>query len=104
MPGSDETRAVLVSADKGVGEIALNRPDKLNAMNAAMVRELLDAVDSVQQQGVRAVLIRGEGRAFCSGRDLADADPLHEDGEAILRETFNPLMERMAALDVPTVA
>jgi enoyl-CoA hydratase/carnithine racemase len=48
--------------------------------------------------------VRGEGRAFCSGRDLADADPLHEDGEAILRDVFNPLIERLAGLAVPTIA
>jgi len=48
--------------------------------------------------------VRGEGRAFCSGRDLADADPLHEDGEAILRDVLNPLIERMAGIAVPTIA
>lgn len=104
MPESEDARTVLVAVDRGVAEIALNRPDKLNAMNATMVRELLDALDTVHRDGARAVLVRAEGRAFCSGRDLADADPLHENGEAILRDSFNPLMERMATLDVPTIA
>ena len=61
-------------------------------------------LDAVEAGGARALLVRGEGRAFCSGRDLADADPLHEDGEAILRDVFNPLIERMAGLAVPTIA
>jgi enoyl-CoA hydratase/carnithine racemase len=73
-------------------------------MNSAMVRELSESLDKVESEGARALLVRGEGRAFCSGRDLADADPLHEDGEAILRDVFNPLIERLAGLAVPTIA
>ncbi|MBV9100928.1 MAG: enoyl-CoA hydratase/isomerase family protein [Candidatus Dormibacteraeota bacterium] len=90
--------------DAGVAEIVLNRPDKMNAMNAAMVRELIAALESVESEGARACLVRGEGKAFCSGRDLSDADPLHEDGEQILREEFNPLMAAMAGVAVPTIA
>lgn len=104
MPASEGTRTVHVHVEKGVAEIVLDRPDKMNAMNGAMVHELLAALDTVDSEGARACLVRGEGRAFCSGRDLGDADPLHEDGEQILRDVFNPLMERMAAISVPSVA
>ena len=104
MPESDGSPTVVVTIERGVGEVVLNRPDKLNAMNDTMVRELVQALDAVDRDGARAILVRGEGRAFCSGRDLADADPLHEDGEAILRDSFNPLIERMARIDVPTIA
>jgi enoyl-CoA hydratase/carnithine racemase len=103
MPESDGA-PVLLTIDGGVAEIVLNRPDKLNAMNLAMVHEIDESLDAVEQAGARALLVRGEGRAFCSGRDLADADPLHEDGEAVLRDVFNPLIERMAGLAVPTIA
>ena len=107
-PASDvrgETPTTLLfSVDGGVAELVLNRPDKMNAMNAVMVSELAQCLDRVQSSGARALLVRGEGRAFSSGRDLADADPLHEDGEAILRDVFNPIIERMAGLPVPTVA
>jgi len=101
MPESDP---VLLTVDSGVAELVLNRPDKMNAMNHAMVAALMDAVQSVPEKGARALLVRGEGRAFCSGRDLSDADPLHEDGEAILRDNLNPLMERVANVAVPTIA
>jgi 2-(1,2-epoxy-1,2-dihydrophenyl)acetyl-CoA isomerase len=101
---TESAPTVLLSIGDGVAELALNRPDKMNAMNDAMVRELTQSLEAVQASGARALLIRGEGRAFCSGRDLAGADPLHEDGEAILRDVFNPIMERVAGLDVPTVA
>jgi enoyl-CoA hydratase/carnithine racemase len=95
---------VLVSIERGVAEVVLNRPDKLNAMNGDMVRELMQSLDAVEESGARALLVRGEGRGFCSGRDLAGADPLHEDGEAILRDVFNPLMTRTAELPLPTIA
>lgn len=104
MPESEQRTTVLLAIDDGVAELVLNRPDTLNAMNALMVRELMGSLDDAESSGARALLVRGEGRAFCSGRDLADADPLHEDGEAILRDVFNPLMERMAALAIPTIA
>jgi 2-(1,2-epoxy-1,2-dihydrophenyl)acetyl-CoA isomerase len=95
---------VLLTIEGGVAELVLNRPDKMNAMNLAMVHGIAESLDAVEEAGARALLVRGEGRAFCSGRDLADADPLHEDGEAVLRDVFNPLIERMAGVAVPTVA
>ncbi len=72
-----------------VGEIVLNRPDKMNALNDAMVDELSEVFDAAEKAQVRAMLIRGEGPGFCAGRDLADADPGNEDAEAILRAAFS---------------
>jgi 2-(1,2-epoxy-1,2-dihydrophenyl)acetyl-CoA isomerase len=104
MPASEGAEPVLLSVENGVAELVLNRPDKMNAMNLAMVHDLAEALNKAESDGARALLVRGEGRAFCSGRDLADADPLHEDGEAILRDIFNPLLERMATIAIPSIA
>jgi 2-(1,2-epoxy-1,2-dihydrophenyl)acetyl-CoA isomerase len=104
MPASEGGGPVLLSIAGGVAELVLNRPEKMNAMNLAMVHDLAEGLEQAEAGGARALLVRGEGRAFCSGRDLADADPLHEDGEAILRDLFNPLIERMADIAVPTIA
>ncbi len=104
MPESDDHQAVRLTIEEGVAELVLNRPDKMNAMSTAMLRELTASLDAAESGGARALLVRGEGRAFCSGRDLSEADPLHEDGEAILRDIINPLMTRMAALAMPTIA
>lgn len=104
MPVSEGGGAVLLSIAGGVAELVLNRPEKMNAMNLAMVHDLAESLDKAAAGGARALLVRGEGRAFCSGRDLADADPLNEDGAAILRDIFNPLIERMADIAVPTIA
>jgi len=52
--------------------ITLNRPDKLNAFTAIMQRELIDAFDrSDEDDNIRAVIVTGEGRAFCAGADLS---------------------------------
>jgi enoyl-CoA hydratase/carnithine racemase len=93
-----------ISFENSVAEIVLNRPDKMNAMTNAMVAELNNALDAAEAARVRAMLIRGEGPAFCAGRDLADADPGNEDAEKILREIFNPLIKRLVDFPAPTFA
>lgn len=96
--------AIDLSIQSAVAEIVLNRPDKLNALNDAMVRELNSALDAAEEARVRALFIHGLGPAFCAGRDLADADPGHEDAEAIVRDTFNPVIKRLADFPAPTFA
>src|SRR5579862_3588698 len=96
--------SVDLSIENGLAEIVLNRPDKMNALNDAMVAELNDALERAVSQGVRAMLLRGEGPAFSAGRDLADAHPGDEDAEAIIETTFNPLIKRIVAFPAPTFA
>ena len=52
--------------------ITLNRPDKLNAFNAAMQKEMIDAFDAADKDdNIRAIIVTGAGRAFCAGADLS---------------------------------
>lgn len=70
--------------DRGpVRIITLDRADKLNALNTALTRQLLDAIEDVgRTPSVRAAVLRGAGRGFCSGADLAefrDLTPAQQD-------------------------
>jgi len=85
-----------------VAELTLSRPDRLNALNAAIFGEIHTALDHAETNGARAVVLAGAGRAFCSGADLA-GDAFPDDlGEPIDR-LYNPLVRRIAAMDMPLV-
>jgi enoyl-CoA hydratase/carnithine racemase len=65
-------REILYEVAAGVLTLTLNRPDKLNALTLVMLDELLEALDRADaDDGVRAVIVTGAGRAFCAGADLS---------------------------------
>ena len=65
---------IVEETEKHITTIRLNRPDKLNAMNAQLMQELFDAFNQVAQDNQCYVaILTGTGRGFCSGLDLDDA-------------------------------
>ena len=91
--------------------IRLNRPEALNAWNAALGDELLDAVRAVAaDDDVRAVCVTGAGRAFSSGADLRDmaSRPRTADGHidvyTSLTTTFHPILTGLRTMPKPVVA
>ena len=88
----------------GVGTITLNRPDSLNALDAAMRRELAAAVKAVgRDEAIRCVVLTGEGRGFCSGADLRGGDG-ERDFRHVLTTEYNPLMTAIRELPKPVIA
>jgi 2-(1,2-epoxy-1,2-dihydrophenyl)acetyl-CoA isomerase len=85
--------------------IALNRPEVFNAFHRGMALELQQALaEADRDPKVRAVLLTGEGRAFCSGQDLSEAiDPQGPGLDRILSEHYNPLVLQMRSLRKPVV-
>ncbi|MEU8707394.1 enoyl-CoA hydratase/isomerase family protein [Streptomyces sp. NPDC048565] len=105
MPGSD----VLRVEDRGpVRVITLNRPDKLNALDTALTRALSTALTRAEDDSrVRAVVLTGAGRAFCSGADLSEFPSLTPDEpDAVLERAALTagLQTRMQRMGTPVVS
>lgn len=88
----------------GIAEVVLNAPEKLNSLAPEGITELSAAYDEAAAAGVRALLLRGEGRAFCAGRDIAGVDPREDDVIGYLEGLIQPLMEQMSGFPAPTFA
>ena len=89
-----------------IATITLNRPDRLNAAPPQMFDEIAEALDNLE--GARALLITGEGRAFCSGADLqarGEGSALAGGGGpyGALTRHYNPTMLKLARLNVPFI-
>jgi 2-(1,2-epoxy-1,2-dihydrophenyl)acetyl-CoA isomerase len=103
---------ILYNSDAGVATIRLNRPQALNAMTPELMSELSAALDqAAADAAVRAIILTGEGRGFCSGADLAATQakpPLDAEGRldlGLLLEThYNPLVLKMRAMPKPILA
>ena len=96
-------------AESGIATIALNRPDKLNALNADMVAQFTGYVDEAERNPtVRSVLIAGDGRAFCAGEEPAvtpapGAAPTGSDDPAASLPISSPIPARLMRCPKPTV-
>lgn len=98
---------LLYSLDAhGVARIALNDPATLNAVTETMGLELVDALGRAAREA-RAVVLTGEGKAFCSGANLAAATAILDDPErdvgAQLERAFNPALLAMRGMELPVV-
>ena len=88
----------------GIAWLYLNRPDKLNAFIAQMNREVKDAIKAATfDEQVRCIVISGEGRAFCSGQDLAEVDENMDHGQ-VLRDYYGPMIKQIRQCEKPIVA
>jgi 2-(1,2-epoxy-1,2-dihydrophenyl)acetyl-CoA isomerase len=95
---------VETSRDGAVLTITLNRPDVLNAFNAAMHRALAAALKDARDAGVRAVVITGAGRGFCVGQDLTEFREAPDDIGSRLRDNYHPNIRAIRALEKPVIA
>jgi 2-(1,2-epoxy-1,2-dihydrophenyl)acetyl-CoA isomerase len=95
---------IKVEADDGVATITLNRPESLNALNGLMRRELLAAFKAAgRDEAVRAVVLTGEGRGFCSGADLRGG-ATERAYRRVLTDEYNPLIVAIRDLPKPVIA
>jgi 2-(1,2-epoxy-1,2-dihydrophenyl)acetyl-CoA isomerase len=91
--------------DGAVQTITLNRPDVLNAFNAAMHAALQDALkESARDADVRAVVVTGAGRGFCVGQDLTEFREAPGDIGDRLRSGYHRTILAIRSLEKPVVA
>ncbi|MBL0887928.1 enoyl-CoA hydratase/isomerase family protein [Myceligenerans indicum] len=95
---------IRMSVDDGVAEVVLDAPGRLNALDASGLGELADALAEAEAEGARALLLRGEGKAFCAGRDIAGVDPATDDVLGFLEGRVEPVLRRIAGFPAPTFA
>lgn len=105
-----EENILLFEKKDGVGIITLNRPDKLNAFNDELTFKLQDALKEAEKdKDVRAIVITGAGRGFCSGQDLQNrsfSDNTKDRpslGDSI-RRRYNPIVLKLRRLEKPIIA
>ncbi|BCW90916.1 1,2-epoxyphenylacetyl-CoA isomerase [Alphaproteobacteria bacterium SO-S41] len=101
---------LMVECDGPLAIVKFNAPASMNALDEAMRRELPEAMGRLlDDDGIRAILLTGEGRAFCAGANLKNMYAEQSDGDtpdvgSSLRNGINPMLVRMAEANKPIIA
>lgn len=97
---------LIVSKAGGICELRMNRPEVFNSFNKAMALAVQSALDKcVVDDEVRVIVLRGEGKAFCAGQDLAEAtDPNGPELRSIVRDHYNPIILKIRNIEKPVIA
>ena len=80
---------IKVTSENGIGQITINRPSKLNALNVATIKELHDGLESLDTNPeIRVIIVTGEGeKAFVAGADISEFTALDAaGGEALAKK------------------
>ncbi|UPT71975.1 MAG: enoyl-CoA hydratase-related protein [Flavobacterium sp. JAD_PAG50586_2] len=98
---------ILVAVENGIGQITINRPSKLNALNVATIQELHDAFEALEnKEEVRVILITGEGeKAFVAGADISEfANFTVQEGAQLSAQGHELLFDFVENLRTPVIA
>lgn len=101
-----ENQAVLTEVKNGVALITLNKPKSLNALSAAMVKGLKNSLHSIKHDpAVRAVILTGNGRAFCAGGDIKGFSEIQSAamGRKYMQE-HSDFLKDLAQMEKPVIA
>jgi len=93
-------------SENGVLTITLNRPEVFNSFNKEMAISLQNILNEAEiNELIRAIVLTGEGKAFCAGQDLAEAtDPNGPELQTIVRDHYNPIILKLRSIEKPIIA
>lgn len=97
---------ILKKIENGVCTLVLNRPAVFNSFNGKMALLLQEElIFASKDEQIRAIVITGEGKAFCAGQDLAEAtDPNGPALQDIVKKHYNPIIELIRNIEKPIIA
>ena len=98
---------ILLTIEKGIARITLNRPEVFNSFNREMALALQKVLDDCAANDmVRAIVLTGNGKAFCAGQDLKEVTTpeLHPGFRTILDEHYGPIITRLRNIEKPVIA
>ena len=98
--------SILIKIENKIAYIALNRPEVFNSFNREMALLLQKTLtDCEKDSNVRAIVLSGNGKAFCAGQDLKEVtDPeLNPGFRKILEEHYNPIIQKIRAIEKPII-
>lgn len=99
--------SILLKIENKVAYITLNRPEVFNSFNRAMALQLQNTLDACEKNDeVRAIVLTGNGKAFCAGQDLKEVTlpELNPGFKKILEEHYNPIITRIRSIKKPVIA
>lgn len=97
---------LLIEKTKSIATIILNRPDRYNALNRSLCREITLAIENLSlDESINVIRIKGAGKGFCAGLDLFEIDTKEfEQAGKIVTELFNPMVLAIKNSPKPIVA
>lgn len=100
------TEFINFNVQNGVAVIRLNRPEKFNSFVREMALDIQERLDYCQtEKSIRAVVLTGNGKAFCAGQDLKEAtDDNGIELKNIVSEHYNPIILKIRKLNKPVIA
>lgn len=93
-----------IDTTANTAEVVLNNSRALNSLDEAALKELSKVYTEAADAQVRALLLRGEGKGFCAGRNIKGLDPKEDDATEYLAEKVTPVLKQMAEFPAPTFA
>ncbi len=99
--------SIELKIENGIAKVTLNRPETFNSFNREMALRLQSTLDSCETNDeVRAIILTGNGKAFCAGQDLREvtSPELNPGFRKILEEHYNPIVKRIRSIEKPIIA